>query len=74
MVAAHLFDREIACERYLPVAVISDRQRTENRLAKTGCQPSLNVQRAIVKPIEFVLIAKHRRKVHLAFDKGKSSP
>lgn len=74
MIAAHLFDCEIACEQHLPMIIVPDGQGVEDRLAKTVPKSRLNVQGAVVKAVEFVLIAKHRRKVHLAFDKGKSTP
>ncbi|WP_447753575.1 hypothetical protein [Sphingopyxis fribergensis] len=74
MIAAHLFDREIACEQHLSMIIIPDGQGAEDWLAKTVPKPCLDVQGAVVQAVEFILIAKHRMKVHLAFDKGKSTP
>ena len=74
MIAAHLLDREIACEQHLPITVIPDGQGAEDWLSITIPKPRLDVQSAVVQAVEFVLIAKHRAKVHLAFDKGKSTP
>ncbi|RYD40795.1 MAG: hypothetical protein EOP63_17030 [Sphingomonadales bacterium] len=73
MISAHLFGREIACEQHLPMIIIPDGQSAKDWLAKTGPKPCLNVQGTVVQTVEFVLIAKHRCGMHLAFDKGKST-
>ena len=74
MRAGALVLQEIARQQGLSVAVISNRESAEYRLAKAGAKTVHDTHCAVIKAVEFFLIAKHCSEMHLAFDKGKATP
>ena len=64
----------ITREQNLPIVMLTRSESAKYWPTKAGLEPVLNVEGAVVEAVEFGLVAKHRCGMHLAFDKGKSTP